>query len=122
MRALFPRRHELGFDNYNALVFGISATGRTTDAFVSIAAYPRRVTLFLLHGRDLSDPEGLLEGTGKQVRGVRLGDATDLDRPAVLALTAEAAAAHATAFASALTTTIRTVVEKQRPRRPAGEP
>jgi hypothetical protein len=51
--ALFPRGFELVFDNYNALVFGISPSERTPDAFVSIAGYPKWVTLFFLHGADL---------------------------------------------------------------------
>ena len=120
LRALFPRGHELVFDNYNALVFGISPTDRSPDAFVSIAGYPKWVTLFFLHGRDLDDPEGLLEGAGKQVRSIRLAGADDLDRPAVRALIAQAVAprAEALAAAPALSTTIRMVVEPQRPRRP----
>ena len=48
LRALFPGGYELVYDNYNALVFGISATGKTSDAFVSVAGYPRWVTLFFL--------------------------------------------------------------------------
>lgn len=120
LRALFPRGHELVFDNYNALVFGISATERTTDSFVSIAGYPKWVTLFFLRGVDLVDPAGLLVGDGKQVRSIRLESAADLDRPEVLALIAQATLPHASTFGAAppLTTTVRMVGEKQRPRRP----
>ncbi len=121
LRALFSRGFELVFDNYNALVFAIGPTDKTTGAFVSIAAYPKWITLFFLNGKDLDDPEGLLVGDGKQVRSIRLDGPDDLDRPAVRALIASAAAAHAEAFATAppLTTIVRTVVAKQRPRRPA---
>ena len=35
LRAMFPRGFELVYDNYNALVFGISPTERTSDAFIS---------------------------------------------------------------------------------------
>jgi len=48
--AEFPRGFELVFDNYNALVFGVSPTQLTSDSFLSIAAYPRWVTLFCLRG------------------------------------------------------------------------
>jgi hypothetical protein len=58
LRAMFPRGFELVYDNYNALVFGISPTERTSDAFISVAGYPRWVTLFFLHGADLRDPHG----------------------------------------------------------------
>lgn len=118
LRALFPRGHELVFDNYNALVFGISATDRTADSFVSIAGYPKWVTLFFLRGVDLDDPTGLLVGDGKQVRSIRLKNAEDLDRPDVLSLISQAAVPHAAAFEKAppLTTIVRMVVDKQRPR------
>src|SRR5215217_3003302 len=81
LRAMFPRGFELIYDNYNALVFGISPTERTSDAFISVAGYPRWVTLFFLHGADLRDAHGLLEGQGKQVRGVRLTDPKDINTP-----------------------------------------
>ena len=79
LRALFPRGFELVYDNYNALVFGISPTERTSDAFLSVAGYPKWITLFFLHGKDLSDPHSLLEGQGKQVRSIRLAKPTDIN-------------------------------------------
>ena len=124
LRELFPRGHELVFDNYNALVFGISPTTASPDAFISIAGYPKWVTLFFLHGASLDDPHGLLEGAGKQVRGLRVEGAQAFDSPAVQALIAQAIAPHALALAAAppLATTVKMVVDKQRPRRPAAKP
>ncbi len=49
LRALFPRGYELVYDNYNALVFGFSPTERASDALVSVAGYPKWVTLFFLN-------------------------------------------------------------------------
>ncbi len=122
LRAKFPRGYELVFDNYNALVFGISPTDRTRDSFISVAGYPKWVTLFFLHGAGLDDPQGLLEGAGKQVRSIRLGQPSDLDSPAVAALIAQAALPRAAALAAApaLSTVVKMVSAKQRPRRPAG--
>ena len=70
LRAMFPRGFELVYDNYNALVFGISPTERTSDAFISVAGYTKWITLFFLHGTDLRDTHGLLEGSmqGSPVR------------------------------------------------------
>jgi hypothetical protein len=121
LRSFFPRGHELVFDNYNALVFGIAPTTSSRDAFISIAGYPKWVTLFFLDGASLDDPQGLLEGAGKQVRGLRVHAAETFDEPAVQALIAQAAAMRAAALAAApvLATTVKMVVEKQRPRRPA---
>jgi hypothetical protein len=119
LRALFPRGYELVFDNYNALVFAISPTENAADAFVSVAGYPRWVTLFFLRGAQLEDPHGLLEGTGKQVRGIRITTTTKVDSPRVKALVGQAARAHAAAFGVApkLRTIIKTELETQRPRR-----
>lgn len=123
LRARFPRGHELVYDNYNALVFAISPTGRTSDAFVSIAGYPRWVTLFFLHGKQLADPQGLLEGQGKQVRSIRLAGPADIDAPAVVELIAQATLDHQAllAAAPALATTIKSVSKRQRPRRPVSK-
>jgi hypothetical protein len=121
LRAHFPRGFELIFDNYNALVFSISPTEQTRDAFISVAGYPRWVTLFFLYGAGLDDPRDRLEGTGKQVRSIRIEAAAELGKPEVRALIKQAALPFAAALAAApkLTTTIKTVVAKQRPRRPS---
>jgi len=121
LRARFPRGMEMVFDNYNALVFGVGPTDKSGESFISIAGYPKWVTLFFLDGAGLHDPEGLLEGEGKQVRGIRLKTPADLDSPAVAALVAQAIAPHADALARAapLATLIKAEIAKQRPRRPA---
>ena len=121
LRAHFPRGVEMVFDNYNALVFGIGPTDHSRESFISIAGYPKWVTLFFLDGAGLHDPEGLLEGDGKQVRGIRLKTPADIDAPAVAALIAQAIAPRADALARAapLATVIKAEVEKQRSRRPA---
>ena len=120
LRALFPHGFELVYDNYNALVFAISPTERTQDAFISVAGYPKWVTLFFLHGTDLRDPNSLLEGQGKQVRSIRLQDPAQIDTPEVQALIKQAIFPYASAFlvAPELTTIVKSVVAKQRPRRP----
>jgi hypothetical protein len=121
LRAFFPRGFELVFDNYNALVFGMSPTERASDAFVSVAGYPKWVTLFFLHGKELDDPSGLLEGEGKQVRSIRLKSAADINTPQVEALVTQAICPHQAAFLAAppLVTVVKMEVAKQRPRRPA---
>ncbi len=121
LRSFFPRGHELVFDNTNALVFGISPSTSSRESFLSIAGYPRWVTLFFLEGASLDDPAGLLEGEGKQIRGLRVHGPETFDEPAVRALIAQATVPWAEALnaAPALSTTIKMVAEKQRPRRPA---
>lgn len=121
LRAFFPRGFELVFDNYNALVFGISPTERASEAFISIAGYPKWVTLFFLNGIALSDPNGLLEGQGKQVRSIRLTNSSQINEPGVEALIGQAVLPRQAVLleAPALATIVKSVVTKQRPRRPA---
>lgn len=44
------------------------------------------VNLMFARGTELPDPDGLLEGTGRHARHVRLRGVTDVDRPGVRAL------------------------------------
>lgn len=120
LRSRFPRGYELVYDNYNALVFGISPSERASDALVSIAGYPKWVTLFFLHGAKLNDPKHLLQGEGTQVRSIRLANPTQLDEPAIQSLIAQAVAPHKSDFREAppLTTIVKSISAKQRPRRP----
>jgi hypothetical protein len=123
LRSFFPHGFELVFDNYNALVFGISTTERAKEAFISVAGYPKWATLFFLYGAQLRDPKGLLEGSGKQVRSIRLKTPEDINKAEVEKLIAQAIRPHEPALQAAppLTTTIKTVVAKQKPRRPASK-
>jgi len=119
LQALFSHGHELVYDNYNALVFAFSCTDRTPDAFVSLAGYPKWVTLFFLPGVGLHDPRSLLQGSGAKVRSVRLRSAQQLLDPAVQALIAQAMEPRRAALLAAgpLQTTIKLVSAKQRARR-----
>jgi hypothetical protein len=120
MRALIPRGYELVFENYNALGVGYGPGRMAPDAIVSIVAYPRWVTLFFLYGATLRDPDSLLEGTGSRVRSIRLSAASDLDRPAVRELIAQALLPHAERLAACprLELVLKSVATKRRARRP----
>ena len=117
----FPRGFELVFENYNALVFGISPTEKSSQSFLSIAAYPRWLTLFFLHGASLNDPSNLLQGAGSQVRSIRLASPVEFEESGVQALVSQAVKPHIELLLAApsLTTIIKMVAAKQRPRRPS---
>src|SRR5215467_8213383 len=78
-----PGAHELIYDAYSAVSAGYSFTGRPTDSFVYVAAYPKGVNIGFWNATALPDPDRLLEGTGKRSRHVKIRAAADLDRPAV---------------------------------------
>ncbi len=124
VHALFPNGYELVYDNYNALVFAFASTERASGAILSIAVYPRWMTLFFANGVGMHDPDGLLQGQGVKVRGIRLNGPDDLERTDVRQLIAQAMATHAGALAIApvLQTTVKSVSAKQRARRPTDAP
>ena len=90
MRALVPGATEMVYDNYNALVVGFGPSERASEAVLSLAVFPKWVTLcFLQNGPRIPDPDQLLQGSGNVVRHVRLTSAEDLDKPAVKRLIRE---------------------------------
>ena len=122
MRRLVPGAVELVYDNYNWLVVGICPSERASDAVLSLVFAPRWITLcFLQNGPELRDPNGLLRGSGKRVRNIRLESAKDLDKPAVRSLIEEALARSRVPIdgTGRGPIVIRSVSAKQRPRRPA---
>jgi hypothetical protein len=120
MGTLLPGALELVYDNYNALAIGFGPNERASEAILSIALYPRWVSLFFLQGANLSDPQKILKGSGRQVRHIVLENASDLDKPAIQALIAQAlrCAPRPLDPATPARTIIKSISAKQRPRRP----
>ena len=119
VKARLPGATILVYDNYNALAIGFGPNDKARAIVCSIALYPRWASLFLVGGQALSDPEGLLEGTGGTMRHVKL-------TPALIGSEAVAALLDAAAASAALPIDpsgeerliIKSVSAKQRPRRP----
>lgn len=122
LRKLIPKGYELVYDSHNALVFAFGPSARASELVISIAAYPNWVTLFFARGKALEDPQGLLEGTGAAMRSIRLSPFSALRSRPVRALIRQALAAQAHSFkqAPALTTVLKAISPRQRPRRPDG--
>jgi hypothetical protein len=72
MRKRLPGALEVVYDNYNALAVGFANVDKVSKIPLSIALYPRWITLFFMHGAALPDPERRLEGKGSTVRSVRI--------------------------------------------------
>jgi hypothetical protein len=121
LRKRLPGATVIVYDNYNALAVGFGPNDRTSEAILSIAVFPRWVSLFFLRGKGLADPQKILKGSGNQVRHVVLQSPADLDKPEIRALIALAVAASKTTMPSrGGTLVIKSVSAKQRPRRPPG--
>jgi hypothetical protein len=119
MTARLPTATRLVYDNYNALVVGFRTSDKVGDIILSIALYPRCVTLFFLRGTVLPDPDGLLQGSGSTVRSIRLQPISRLETPEVGALI-DAAVANAAPLPAGGEgpLIIKSISAKQRPRRP----
>lgn len=63
---------------------------KMTEHFAWLAPYANHVVLGFYYGAELPDPHGLLEGSGKRMRHVKLRTKADLDRPGLRDLLQEA--------------------------------
>ena len=115
----FPTANQLAYDNYNFFVIGFGPTERPSDCFLSIAAAAHGVGLCFIHGASLPDPEKILSGSGKQTRFLRLASVEILESKPVQALLSAAAARTRVPLAPSGRgkLIIRSISEKQRPRR-----
>jgi len=64
---------------------------------VAIGTFPKHATLFFYRGSELDDSSGLLQGSGKNLRFIRLNAPADALRPAVKRLVRKAFALEGSA-------------------------
>jgi hypothetical protein len=119
LRARLPSADVMIYDNYNFLVAGFSPNQRPSDAVLSIALGAQSVSLCFLQGAGLPDPRGILLGSGKVVRHIRLASIDDFNRPEVTALLNAALASARVPFDPARVGSfyVKSVSAKKRPRR-----
>lgn len=99
---------------------GFGPGDKASEVVISVAFYPRWVTLFFMQGARLDDPARLLQGKGSTVRSIRLAGPEDLDRADIRALVAQALERARVRINPGATRriVIKSVSAKQRPRRP----
>ena len=121
LRKRLPTAIEQVYDNYNFLAIGYSSTERASDCVVSLACGANGVSLSFYYGATLSDPDGVLLGSGNQNRFVRLESTRTLAEPAVERLIAAALAQAKTPMPESgkTRTIVKSISAKQRPRRAA---
>jgi len=73
LRTRFPGARQLVFERRQSLPIGFAPAERGSPVF-SLVVYPRWVRFFFLEGVAIDDPRGRLEGTGNQVRSIRLNE------------------------------------------------
>ena len=120
LRLRFPGCDALVFDNFEALAVGFAPDGKTTTMFLSVALYPRWVSLYFLQAAGRNDPDRLFGDSAAAVRQIKLSRAEDLDAAALreLVLQAEANAVPAVDPLRSGQLVIKSVAVRQQPRRP----
>ncbi len=76
---------ELIYETY-CISNAFSYTGKQGQGFIHIATYATHVNIGFDRGTELNDPDGLLHGTGKLIRHVRLNSAADVKEESILRL------------------------------------
>jgi hypothetical protein len=89
IRALVPDAVEQRHGGWK--IIGYSVDGSMKSSICAIAPHSAHVNLQFFRGTELEDPEGLLEGSGKSGRHVKLRNASDVDGVAVGRLVEQAA-------------------------------
>jgi hypothetical protein len=87
---LVPDAREKVMRGYKSLSYGVGSGMR--DQFAAIVLHSEHVNLQFHRGTDLSDPAGLLEGTGKAMRHAKIGTDETIQREEVKELIESAAA------------------------------
>jgi hypothetical protein len=120
LRKRLPNALELVYDNYNALAIGFAPSERASEAILSIAVFPKWISLFFLQAKGLPDPANLLKGQGNVARHIVLRDPSVFDQPEVQDLIDEALARVRVPLdpAAKHRLIIKSISAKQRPRRP----
>ncbi len=79
---VFPRAVEVVWPQQRTAGYG-TGPKKMTEQFCWLAPYPKHVVFGFYYGTELPDPEGLLEGTGRLMRHVKIRRPEDLGRPAL---------------------------------------
>lgn len=83
--AVLPQTVEVPWVRQKVIGYG-TGPKKMTEHFAWIGPAKAHVTFGFYYGAELSDPDGLLEGTGKLLRHVKLRLLADVERPGVRAL------------------------------------
>ena len=81
---------ELAGKSAQSFNIGYGFTTTAWDCFCAIIVYRNHINISFPSGASLSDPDGILHGTGKRVRHLKIKELDDLKTPAVQKILNEA--------------------------------
>jgi hypothetical protein len=92
IRAVMPQAIEQLDPPAHLIGYGVDRTYK--GLICGITLHAAHINLMFARGAELPDPEGLLVGTGKRARHVKIRQAADLENPAVRTLLRAALRLH----------------------------
>jgi hypothetical protein len=100
LRKRLPTAHEVVYEYHNlgAVVISFSPNDHGYEGVLGIRADANGVKLYFGRGKELPDPEKLLQGSGKQTRSIDVKGTSTLARPEVASLIDEAIARNIVPF------------------------
>jgi len=94
VKALAPKATEIAYQSQpprsKSALWKIVRYVTRDEPVVGIGTSPTYATLYFYRGREIDDPSGLLEGSGKDMRFTRLRTPADVARPGVRRLVRKA--------------------------------
>ena len=81
---------ELAGESAQSFNIGYGFTTKARDCYCAIIVYRKHINISLPSGASLSDPKGLLHGTGSRIRHLKIKELKDVQTPAVRKLLKEA--------------------------------
>ena len=86
---IMPDAVEVVWPKQNIISYGVGPK-KMSEHFCYIGVFKARINLGFYYGADLPDPQGLLEGSGKLMRHIKVTSSAQLDDPALQQLVKEA--------------------------------
>jgi hypothetical protein len=82
LRDVMPAIVEVAWPTQRIIGYGVGPK-KMSEQFCYIAVFKSRINLGFYYGSDLPDPEYLLEGSGKQLRHIKISQLSQLENPAL---------------------------------------
>jgi hypothetical protein len=79
---VYPEVVEVPWPKQKIVGYGVGPK-KMSEHFCYIGAFKKHVDLGFYYGADLPDPQGLLEGTGKNLRHIKVKNGDEVDQPAL---------------------------------------
>lgn len=89
LAGVMPGITEVAWARQKTIGYGVGPK-KMSEHFCYIGLHKAHVNLGFFYGADLDDPKGLLEGTGKALRHIKLTSPKDLERPGLKQLVKQA--------------------------------